>query len=521
MTSKRSSRRFAAAAALWLSAAAGCQLPEVSKWKLPEPPVPDVAPIRKERREDAVREFDERRNAAQFLAAQTSWRQGDQPRCREALEKVLDRDPNHRGALLLSADLALETERPQEAVDSLRRALSLDPRDAEIAYRLGLALETAGETAEAVPYLRQAAQTDPNNQEYAAALAEAEQDLNPTAQAESPTGEPRRLDSPEIVQPAVPVVENNEAQVAAAPAREAEPARDPEFAAALADWEADRVVECAQRLAKLLEHDPDHIEGNILQAEIELNGGQTAAALRRMDRLVLSFPRNFQVRQACGLVNEAAGNADKANLFFQEAEALAEADALVTVAYQEPMDASPATTAGEEPSVAGPVQLAAAEIALPEVPQLENMPNDELTQDAAALLGDGQAALDAGKITDARRLLKAAVARSNDDPHTAVTASIAALKLEQPELALELATAGSKEFPRSAALHRIRGMASYRLGRYADAETSLRESLNLDNSQALSYFLLGSAQNRLGKTEEGKRNLREAARLDARYARRK
>lgn len=515
MISNYSSRRFAVVALLCLAASVGCQVPDVSKWKFPEPPVPDVGPIRKERREDAVREFDERRNSAQFLAAQTCWRQGDQQRCREALEKVLDRDPNHRGALLLSAELALETDRPQEAVDSLRRALALDPRDAETAYRLGLALETSGDSAEAVPYLRQASQADPANKQYASALSEVEQQLsggNKTAAA--PTDEPAQLEQPQEAKPASPAAEKVEAKVVAAPVPQPEAERDPEFAAALADWEANRVVECAQRLTRILERDPDHIEGNILQAEIELNGGQTAAALRRMDRLVLSFPRSFQVRQACGLVNEAAGNVDKANLFFQEAEALAEAETLVTVAYQEPMEAANAVAAA-------PVAIASNEIALPAVPQLEDMPNDELPQDAAVLLVDGQAALEAGKIPDARRLLKAAVTRGKDDPQTAVTASIAALKLEQPELALELSSAGSKEFPRSAALHRIHGMASYRLGQYAEAESSLRQSLNLDNSQALSYFLLGSAQNRLGKTEEAKRNLREAARLDARYARRK
>jgi predicted Zn-dependent protease len=515
MIRKSNSRRLATAVALWLSAAAGgCHLPDLPPLKWPEPPVPDVHPILKDRNDEAVRDFDERRNAAQYLAAQTSWRQGDYGRCREALEKVLDRDPNHRGALLLSADVALETENPQDAIDLLRRALAADAHDAEVAYRLGLALETAGAVAEAVPYLRQAAAADPANQQYAAALTEAEGQLNgenTTAAAETPP-------PPVITDEAQPL--SDASPVKAAPAPEAEVKADPEFAAALVDWEANRVVECANRLTKILARDQEHVEANILQAEIELNGGQTAAALRRMDRLVLAHPRDFQVRQACGLVNEAAGNVEKANHFFQEAESLAEADALVTVAYQEPISGKTATEV-DAVAIAAPTPVESEVLNVPDVPQLQNLPNERLPQDAAALLGDGQAALQSGKITDARRMLKTAVARSNDGPHTAVTASIAALKLEQPELALELSAAGAASFPRSAALHRIRGMAAYRLGKYAEAESSLRQSLNLDNSQALSYFLLGSAQSRLGKTEEAKRNLREAARLDARYAQRK
>ena len=64
-------------------------------------------------------------------------------------------------------------------------------------------------------------------------------------------------------------------------------------------------------------------------------------------------------------------------------------------------------------------------------------------------------------------------------------------------------------------------MAAYRMRRYADAETALRQSLSLDNSQALSYFLLGSALEHLGKPEESERYRSEAARLDSRYALRK
>lgn len=511
MISKFRSTAVAMVAALGLSTAAGCHLADMPSWELPKPPVPDIAPLRKERKNDVVKDFDDRRNVAQFLSAETSWRQGDHKRCRESLEKVLERDPNHRGALLLSADLALETDHPQEAVELLRRAAALDSQDAEIAYRLGLALETVGETADAVPYLRRAAQADPNNPQYADALSEVEQQLDPANQTASTGVEPQRLDQPSEA----------ELVVAAAPAPRSELDRDPEMAAALADWEANRVVECSTRLAKILNHDPDHVEGNILQAEIELNGGQTAAALKRMDRLVLGHPRNFQVRQACGLVNEAAGNVEKANLFFREAESLAEADALVTVAYQEPMAVDGTIDTTDSVGAEGAVALASDVLTPPVVPNLEGPSNSSLPQDPAKLLDDGQAALEAGRIPDARRSLKAAVTRAKNDPHTAVTAAITALKLEQPELALELSTSGVGMFPRSAELHRIRGMSAYRIGKFGEAETSLRQSLNLDNSQALSYFLLGSAQNRLGKTEEAQRNLREAARLDSRYAQRK
>jgi uncharacterized protein HemY len=61
-------------------------------------------------------------------------------------------------------------------------------------------------------------------------------------------------------------------------------------------------------------------------------------------------------------------------------------------------------------------------------------------------------------------------------------------------------------------------MAAYRMRRYSEAEAALRQSLSLDNSQALSYFLLGSALEHLGQPEAGGRYRSEAARLDSRYA---
>ena len=522
MIANRTRRLFAAALLGLSSNAGGCAVYEMSGWKLPQARVPDVRPVLRERSDDAVADFDRRRNQAQYLAAQTSWKQGDFDRCVEALNKILDRDPGHREALLLLADVKLETDKPDEAVEALRLAVAADPHDPEIAYRLGVALETIGDVADAIPYLRQAANANPEDTQLAADLAEAEELLRAEAEPPRKTATTKKADAN-----VVPVAHEEPLAVVNDAPRPAS-VIDTEFAAALADWEQNRVVECAGRLRELLERQPDHVEANILQAEIDLNGGQASAALRRMDRLVVKHPRNVQVRQACGLVNEAAGNVEKAKLFFAEAESLAETDALVAVAYDEPASATSSLTIASTASSSEPRLLPVGSEVLtpPEFPQLTKLasatvPEVDLSGEPAALLTDGQSALAEGKIEAAKQLLRAAVARTKDDPHTVVTASVAALKLEQPELALELATTGTTAFPRNAGLHRIRGMAAYRLGRYADAESALQQSLHLDKSPALSYFLLGSAQSRLGKSESAERNFSEAARLDARYAKRK
>jgi predicted Zn-dependent protease len=448
-----------------------------------EPEVSDVRPLRKERTDATVAELDRKRNETQYLAAQSSWRQGDYPRCRESLEKVLARDPNHRASLLLLADVALETDNAEEAVETLRRATALDPQDAEAAYRLGIALEASDKVAEAVPYLRRATASQPQSAKYADALCQAEQLL---------------------------AASSSELKIAVAKV-----ADENEFPAALADWQAGREAEAAQKVVRVLRANPNHIDANILQAEIDLAAGRGATSIERMEKLSAAYPHDPQVRRACGLILQAGGDLIAANRCFAQAEQLAAAQAdrsrtmvdegVVQASYVAPLDDGKTPTA---PAVAEP--------AAPEPPVLKESHND-----AGELLGRGEAALENKQLDEARRLMKAAIDASGDDPQPALTASIAALKLEQSALSYELASHAVRRFPTSAALHRVRGLAAYRMRRYSDAEAALRQSLSLDNSQALSYFLLGSALEHLGKTEEGARYRSEAARLDSRYALRK
>ncbi len=296
---------------------------------------------------------------------------------------------------------------------------------------------------------------------------------------------------------------------------------DNEFTAALADWEAGREADAAAKVARFLTANPNHIDANILQAEIDLTAGRGTTAVARMDKLAAAYPLDPQVRRACGLILKAKGDATAAARCFADAEKLAAAQSnrtptadesgVVQASYVTPTDE------GEAPTAPADAQLASeAEPVAPEPPVL-----DEPHADAAELLRQGEAALDKQQLDEARRLLRSAIDASGNDPQTALAASIAALKQEQSALSYELASHAVARFPQSAGLHRVRGLAAYRMRRYADAEAALRKSLSLDNSQALSYFLLGSALEHLGRAEEGARYRSEAARLDSRYALRK
>lgn len=426
----------AAALSTSLGGCAGFEPPDILK-----PEIADVRPILKGRTDDAVAKFDRDRNATLFTAAEALWRQGDYERCRESLDKILERDPNHRDSLLLAADVSLELDHPEEAVETLRRLAAVDPEDAEAAYRLGLALEAAGKVDEALPYLRQAVEHDPTNPKYTAAVPDAERLL-------AEMGE------------------------------EAKDAAESEFVAALAQWEAGRDDVAVRLITGFLATHPHHVEANILMAEIDLAGGRDDLALQRMDRLAVRYPENPQICRATGLMMQSLGKTAAAEHCFAEARRLTRQGAVVPASFE--------ASAPQPPQLGG----------------LESNASNTARDEAGARL-------------------RAVVERGADDPQAALAASVEALKLEQSELAFELATAGVKRFPRSAGLHRVRGMAAYRLGRYAEAEASLRQSISLDNSQALSYFLLGSALDRLGKTEQAERYRSEAARLDSRYASRK
>jgi tetratricopeptide (TPR) repeat protein len=130
----------------------------------------------------------------------------------------------------------------------------------------------------------------------------------------------------------------------------------------------------------------------------------------------------------------------------------------------------------------------------------------------------GETALAADTPTVARSYFQRAIAAAPDDESVAVSAAVAALRHNHPDLAAQLAQSSLPRWPKSAALFRTLGMAEYRLEHWQAAQAALRQALSLDNSHALSYFLLGCTLRKLGQDQEAERNFRQARQLDSRYA---
>jgi tetratricopeptide (TPR) repeat protein len=99
-----------------------------------------------------------------------------------------------------------------------------------------------------------------------------------------------------------------------------------------------------------------------------------------------------------------------------------------------------------------------------------------------------------------------------------VVSALAALEAGQTDHALQSLQNAATRFPRDAATVRTLGFAYYRTGDYLNAHQSLRLAIDLDKSNALSYFLLGATLRKLGRTAEADAAMAEACARDSKYA---
>lgn len=129
-----------------------------------KPHLPNIHPVAEERQEEAIRDYDESRNEAEYAAALASAEHGDLSTCRLTLEKILKRDPKHLPSRLLLADVELARENTAAAEKILRDSLVDHPQNAAAHHALGLLLEASNRSAEANVHLAFAAKAEPTNE---------------------------------------------------------------------------------------------------------------------------------------------------------------------------------------------------------------------------------------------------------------------------------------------------------------------------------------------------------------------
>ncbi len=123
-------------------------------------------PSREERREDALRRFEQHRDEAQFAGAMERWQSGDPNTCQAQLTSIVARNPKHLLARRALADLAMERGNVAQAESELRAILEIAPDDAPTQHSLGLLLESLNRTQEARVHLMRAAELVPDNTLY-------------------------------------------------------------------------------------------------------------------------------------------------------------------------------------------------------------------------------------------------------------------------------------------------------------------------------------------------------------------
>lgn len=120
----------------------------------------------RERQAAAVRDFEQRRDAAQLAAALDRWQQGDPAAARVMLQRLVERRPDHVEARLRLGELLWSEGDGQAAEHQLREALALRPDAAEAHHALGLVLWGTGRQAEGQQHLQKAAALAPDNEAY-------------------------------------------------------------------------------------------------------------------------------------------------------------------------------------------------------------------------------------------------------------------------------------------------------------------------------------------------------------------
>ncbi len=130
-----------------------------------------------QRKQEVARQFDQKRDQAEFEAAWSAWQRGDMAVARQSLEALLQRNPQHCDALLLMIDVCLAANRIEEALQHARAARTAFPQDARVHYAAATVLDYANRRQEALDCYQQAARLAPDNEVYAVAYHSAREAL--------------------------------------------------------------------------------------------------------------------------------------------------------------------------------------------------------------------------------------------------------------------------------------------------------------------------------------------------------
>ena len=284
-----------------------------------------------------------------------------------------------------------------------------------------------------------------------------------------------------------------------------------QFQAAQARWREGNMIACREAVESILQREPTHLEARWLLVQVLLAQEKYDLAHGYLEQILADRPADARAQHTMGLVLDAQGRGSEALGYYRVAAELEpdnEQYALACAACTErcaPCAAS--STASDSVTPAGAVDRAddaetsTASFARPEVEQG---------------LTEAEAALARGDTARARDLLTKVVSLDPDAPQVPIRAAVLALRHRQPQLATFVLQPLERRWTDSAAFWRTLGTAYYRQADYPRAQRALQQALSLDNSNALSYVLMGCTLEKLGQTETAAEHHEQARRLDPR-----
>ena len=429
-----------------LPLAAGC-----AAGRLGYPAPESVARQRQRRDAEAHREFDAKRDDAEFQAALNCWNQQDAAGCQERLDRLLARNPKYRDARLLATEVHLAANNPREALKQADQLLKANPADPDAQYAMGLSLDAAGRSAEALAYYERAAKADPDNEVYTVGYETArDASSHRTMRAAPPPAESEAAADPAPAKPASsPPVPSEPISSEPAPSESVAAAPLPPVPGAPAPPPPPRPTDGDVVLMPAPDDSPAQpTESPEKTGPARRSGpGETSRRAERSDFVDTNGPA---LKAASG---DKGGSAEKA-----------------------------------------------------------------AATNVADLTGKAYAALNDGASEQALAYFRAAASLRPDDRQIVISAATAALRHNQPELAIKLLAPEGKAVAETATVYRILGTAHYRRGDYRSAQAALQRALSLDKSNALSYLLMGCTLSRLGQTGAADGYFRQARALDPRYS---
>jgi tetratricopeptide (TPR) repeat protein len=128
-----------------------------------------VSESREERAAQAIRDFEQQRDAAQYQAALDRWRQADAARAESQMAALVARRPELFEARLRLAEM-LSARGEAAAEEHFRAVIANDESCAEAHHGFGLMLDGLGRREEALRHLQRATEIEPANEAYQATL---------------------------------------------------------------------------------------------------------------------------------------------------------------------------------------------------------------------------------------------------------------------------------------------------------------------------------------------------------------